>query len=588
MTAADNIALTVFPFEDLSLTKELNIFCRSFSAELVIELSKFKQFQVMNAAKSFDDGSKIPDDLHSDYFIQGSFRHDKDPLRVNVQLYNSRTRHLVWGNRLEAKLTDLHELQEKLLTEIVGVLQQQINYDLLSKIKRKQKVEFSAYEHWLHGIEELKKGSIENDGRAREYFQKALDVQPDYSLAYSGMSLTYFNEWSCQLWDRWDVCKTGAYEWAQKAIELDDQNYIAAMVLGKIFIYDGSYETAEYYLRRSLALNQNDPDTLILIAAYFVYLGLGREALALYERTLRLNPLGSSAYMPIGAFILFELSEFEKAASLIVPSSFSHWADSEAYYAAVYYYLRQYDKMQLYWNKFLATYRRLISHGKDFSIEEACEWLMKINPHRHKDNLEIFLEFISDGSFKKIPSRQAANKIHAPDYHFIKDAAGWTVSYEGSETQLPEVKGFYDIQKLLSQPRQLFHCAELMGSAVNEKGENVFDTKAKRDYEKKIVILQKDIQEAEEHSDFARLEKLQDEYDQLIDHLSQSLGLNRKTRQTGSTVERARSAVTWRIRSAIGKIESHHPQLGAHLSNAIKTGTFCSYQPERNLNWITG
>jgi tetratricopeptide (TPR) repeat protein len=75
-----------------------------------------------------------------------------------------------------------------------------------------------------------KKGSFENDINAREHFEKAIEIQPDYSLAYSGMSLTYFNEWSCQLWERWNISKSGAYQWAQKAIELDDQNYVAALI----------------------------------------------------------------------------------------------------------------------------------------------------------------------------------------------------------------------------------------------------------------------------------------------------------------------------------------------------------------------
>jgi len=66
--------------------------------------------------------------------------------------------------------------------------------------------------------------------------------------------------------------------------------------------------------------------------------------------------------------------------------------------------------------------------------------------------------------------------------------------------------------------------------------------------------LQTDIQEAEHHSNCSLLEKLQDE---------------------------------WRIRNAIAKIERCHPLLGAYLSNAIKTGTFCSYQPDRKLKWIT-
>jgi len=203
-------------------------------------------------------------------------------------------------------------MQESLLTEIVGILQQQINYDLLSRIKKRPKVELKAYEHWLYGIDEVKKGSVENDIKAREHFEKAIQIQPGYSLAYSGMSLTYFNEWSCQLWNRWDISKSGAYEWAQKAIELDDQNYIAALILGKIFSFEGAYETAEYYLRKSFLLNQNDPDTLIQIAAYFVYLGLYSESVKLYERTLRLNPLNTSEYLPIGSIIFFELGEYEK------------------------------------------------------------------------------------------------------------------------------------------------------------------------------------------------------------------------------------------------------------------------------------
>lgn len=591
MKVTDNITLTVFPFEDLSVSKELNIFCRSFSVDLLTELSKFRQFEVINghySPKNADNG-EMTDDVSCDYFIQGSFRYDKDPLRINVQLYDGQTRQLVWGNRLEGNLTDVSDLQENLLTEVVGALQQQINYDLLSKIKRRQKVHINAYEHWLYGMEELKKGSVENDIHARDYFQKALDIQPDYSLAHSGMSLTYFNEWSCQLWDRWDVCKTGAYEWAQKAIELDDQNYVAAMVLGKIFIYDGSYETAEYYLRRSLALNQNDPDTLILIAAYFVYLGLKQEAVSLFERALSLNPTRPASYMPVGAFIFFELGEFEKAASFIVPSASSPWADAEAYFAGVFYFLQQPDKMKIYWDKFLATYRRLISQGKDFTTAEACNWLMKINPHREKDNLQRFLEFISEGNVQKHFSPPLFTEISANvENCFRKDTMGWRVSYDNKQMQLPEVKGFYDIQKLLDQPRQLFHCTELMGSALNEKGEQMFDSKAKRQYEKKMLELQNYMQDAEMHGDFARLEKLQDEYDGLIIYLSQALGINRKARQTGSTVEKARSAVTWRIRNAIGKIEAQHPQLGAHLSNAIKTGTFCSYQPERDLSWATG
>jgi hypothetical protein len=118
-------------------------------------------------------------------------------------------------------------------------------------------------------------------------------------------------------------------------------------------------------------------------------------------------------------------------------------------------------------------------------------------------------------------------------------------------------------------------------------GGRVIDETARNQYKDRILDLQEELADAERMSDFIRFEKVQEEYDRLIEHLSQALNLKGKIRKTGSTVEKARSAVTWRIRSAVARIEQYHPQLGAHLSNSIKTGTLCSYKPERQVRWIT-
>jgi TolB-like protein/Tfp pilus assembly protein PilF len=590
MQTSDHITLVVFPFEDLSMQKELGVFCRSFSADLITELSRFRQLRVIKLPNDISpaDAQKLLGTLKTGYFVQGTFRCEQQMVRINVQLYNSDTHHLVWGDRLEGKLTGLNEIQDNLLKSVVAVLQQQINYDLLSKIRQRPKVEFSAYEHWLYGMEELKKGSVEADQKAREHFEKALQIQPDYALACTGMSLSYFNEWSCQLWERWDVSKTGAYEWAQKAIELDEQNHIIAMVLGRIFLYEGSYDTAEYYFRKSLLLNPNDPDTLMQIALYIVYLGLGKEALELYERALQLNPFYTDSLVRFGGFIYFELGDYEKAASYVMQTQSTKIADADAYCAAILYHLKQYDKMQVYWKSFLDTYRRLISKGKDFAQQEAINWILKLNPHRYKTNLEEFLQFISDGNFEKYPVQEIIRKKDGPQLnYFLKESAAWKFSFDGSIVQASEVKGFYDIQKMLMQPRQVFHCAELMGSTLESKGEKLIDEKARKQYQKKLLELQSEIQEAEQLSDFRRIEKSQEEYDRLVQHLSQSLGLKGKGRETSGTVEKARSAVTWRIRNAIARIEQYHPMLGAHLSNAVKTGTLCSYKPDREINWVT-
>ncbi len=587
MSAFHAIKLVVFPFEDLSSQKSLEIFCRSFSEDLITELSCFRQLSII---KLSDQMPETIAPYPADYLVKGTFRSEKENFWVNVQLYNRETNHLVWGHRFEGLFHQLIEVQDDILRAVVSVLQHQIDADLLSSLKRRQKVAFTAYEHWLYGLHELKKGSLEADLKAREHFQEALRIQPDYALACSGMSLSYFNEWTCQLWDRWDISKTGAFEWAQKAMELDEQNHVIAMVLGRIYLYEGAYETAEYYFRKSLFLNFNDPDTLLPIAVYITYLGLGKDAVELYEKGMKLHPFYTGNQTRLAGFIFFELGEYEKAASFMnkYESGSARIADTDAYCAATYYYLQQYDKMEIYWGAFLSTYGRLIAKGMDFHPQEAITWLLKLNPHRHTTNLEAFLQHISVGQFEKYPLQgKISPKKSEQQNYFLKEKDIWKLSFEGIVVQMAEVKGFIDLRKLLMHPFEVFHVAELMGSVVDESGEKLIDEKARKQYQKKILELQSELQEAEMHNNFDQASKLQEEYEYLIDHLSGSLGLKGKIREKGGTVEKARSAVTWRIRNAIAKIEQIHPLLGAHLSNAVKTGTTCSYKPERTIDWIT-
>jgi hypothetical protein len=75
------------------------------------------------------------------------------------------------------------------------------------------------------------------------------------------------------------------------------------------------------------------------------------------------------------------------------------------------------------------------------------------------------------------------------------------------------------------------------------------------------------------------------ERDALIQQLTSAYALGGRRRQTGSTAEPARTAVTARIRDAIRHIEHIHPAFGRHLRSAIRTGTFCVYEPETATRW---
>src|SRR5690606_19212245 len=237
---------------------------------------------------------------------------------------------------------------------------------------------------------------------------------------------------------------------------------------------------------------------------------------------------------------------------------------------------------------FLNVYRDLVVKGKDFNEMEAIEWLLKLNPHRNTSKLVAFLQFISNGAFEEYRVKSPTTHLIENECNiFLKENATWKIVYENSTAIIPEVKGFYDLQKLIRQPREILHCAELMGIGLEVQGDEMIDEKARKQYKERILNIQDELEEAELVSDFARLETLQEEYDSILDMISKSIDHKGRIRRTGNTHEKARSAITWRIRSAIARIEEFHPSLGTHFSNAVKTGTLCTYKPDKEIIWTT-
>ena len=140
--------------------------------------------------------------------------------------------------------------------------------------------------------------------------------------------------------------------------------------------------------------------------------------------------------------------------------------------------------------------------------------------------------------------------------------------------------------QLLARPGTEIHCLELANRPAETGGDvPVLADRARRELKTRVRDLQQEIDEADAAHDLGRADRAREELDQIVEHLSGALGLGGRARQMGSAAERARSAVTWRIRNAIRKIASAHPRLGRHLENGVRTGTFCVYEPETPTDW---
>lgn len=165
-----------------------------------------------------------------------------------------------------------------------------------------------------------------------------------------------------------------------------------------------------------------------------------------------------------------------------------------------------------------------------------------------------------------------------------RDDDVWTISYRGIEPHLPDVKGLRDIAVLLANPGRAVHAVELhTGHAPLTGADDVLDDRAKVDYRRRITELDVDLQEAEENNDPYRAEQARVERDAL----AAAVGLGGRDRRLGDDRERARKAVTARIRDAMGRIDRSNPQLGQHLRDAVRTGTWCTYEPAGPIDWRT-
>jgi hypothetical protein len=124
------------------------------------------------------------------------------------------------------------------------------------------------------------------------------------------------------------------------------------------------------------------------------------------------------------------------------------------------------------------------------------------------------------------------------------------------------------------------------GVLTTDSGE-VLDAAARDAYRRRLMELEEEASEADAAGDIGRSASIATERESLVEQLTAAYGLGGCARRVGSNAERARTAVTARMRDAIRRIATAHPELGQHLHRSVRTGTFCVYEPETAVRWHT-
>jgi hypothetical protein len=173
-----------------------------------------------------------------------------------------------------------------------------------------------------------------------------------------------------------------------------------------------------------------------------------------------------------------------------------------------------------------------------------------------------------------------------------RDGQVWVIEWRGHRGTVADSKGVRDLAVLLTRPGQDVPAVELVEAAggppaaVGGAGLGpVLDGTALRSYRQRLTDLDQELADADADADLARAERLRLERSMLLDQLTGAVGLGGRPRIVGDPADRARKAVTMRIRAAITVIGQQDEQLGRHLTRTIRTGRVCSYQPESPVSW---
>ena len=590
---AASIALA--PFENLSGDPSQDVLALGFVEDIASALSRFGAIEVVypQAFAAASPGRSGSDPTaNASNLLRGSVRRAGDVIRIAVQLLDTHTGRQLWADRHDVTAGTLFTVQDQIAEQIASALKIGVDRSRLRAAQRAPLSSLDTYDCWLRGFECLKRGTVEADAEARSYFERALEADPSYGRAYAGLSLSHFNEWSCQAWQKWDETERLAYDHARRAAALDDADPMVQVVLGRILLYRRRFDEAAFHVDRALSLNPNDTDVLVHGAMCRAYLGDGESALALGTKAMRLHPGFPPYYTAPVGLALFVLGRDAEVLAVGSQTPISTFVDIPAFLAASCALAGDLERARFYLKEFLSQLGDRIIYGRAPDPGEPLRWLLHVNPFRRAQDIDRLEQGLRLAGLEEDPDESRPEAVARPVAQdpnvarFRREGAVWSLAFDGLSVQLTHQKGFSDLARLLDRPGVEVHCLELADRPAETTGTAPqLDERARREIQARARELQHDIDQAEAAHDLAQAERAREELDQIVELLSGALGLGGRSRALGSAAERARSAVTWRIRSGVKKIAKAHPQLGRHLENAVRTGTFCIYQPERPVEW---
>jgi DNA-binding SARP family transcriptional activator len=390
------LRVAVVPFRAEPDSDTARLLAAGLSEDVTTELARFRQLaliargSIADAATRLASPEAIGEETGARLVVSGSVRVMAERARITAALTDTTTGLEVWSERWDAAVDDPFTVLDRLTRSLVSALSLRIDEARLRSTDERPRHELEAYECWLRGVECLRQGTPATDEEARGFFEQALTRTPGFARAHAGISLSHFNDWSCQAWERWDERERKSFESARRAVELDDSDHVTHTILARIHVYRGEFALGERHVERALALNQNDADMLLHASIVLAQLGDAARATDLAAAALLLNPKRPDWYFPAAAFAHLVAREPERVLE-IGSQAPDAMVDGRAHLAIAAAHLGDAAAAREHVANFLHNFGRKIVPTREFEASEPVNWLRRITPFRRSADTEYVM-----------------------------------------------------------------------------------------------------------------------------------------------------------------------------------------------------
>lgn len=290
-------SIAVLPFVNMSADPEQEYFCDGMAEELINTLTKIENLRVPARTSAFAfkgekiDMREIGRKLNVATVLEGSVRKAGNRLRITAQLINVADGYHLWSERFDREMDDIFAIQDEISMAIVSNLKVRLLRDEEDKLVKRHTEDPEAYSLYLKGLYFSFKASPEGIEKALQYFREAIDKDPNFALAYTGVAGAFSSLAIFSLLPTKEILpKVKAA--LDKALELDDTLAEAhATAASMAFWFEWDWKAAENHFKRALALNPGMASCRALYAWYQLAMGRFDEAISEIKKAQELDPL---------------------------------------------------------------------------------------------------------------------------------------------------------------------------------------------------------------------------------------------------------------------------------------------------------